>query len=177
MSVASLILWICASDEAVVLKVSVKVERPFVRLIDLVEAGPAWDRVRSRLEGVYLGRVPEGGRVRTVTVDAIRRQMEYMGIDAAGVRFSRECVLVMGPSGRMGCPPRASAAPAGAKPECVVRRRSVVRAAASSYEVDARALEDGAAGEEISLEYVSSGRRFRGRVVDAGRVEVVEVGR
>jgi flagella basal body P-ring formation protein FlgA len=58
-----------------------------------------------------------------------------------------------------------------------IRRGDVVRAVSSGFEVDARALEDGAPGQEILLEYAASKRRLRARVADAGRVEVAEVGR
>ena len=88
------------------------------------------------------------------------RQMEYRGLDPARFRFSREEVEVRGP-GR-------------AEAKAVVRSRSLVRAVSPHYEVDARALGGGAVGDEILLEYVSTRHRFRGRVLDAGRVEVVE---
>ncbi|HZE99380.1 MAG TPA: flagellar basal body P-ring formation chaperone FlgA [Planctomycetota bacterium] len=58
-----------------------------------------------------------------------------------------------------------------------VRKGDLVRAVSSGYEVDARALEDGAAGQEIALEFASSKNRLRGRVVDASRVDVLESAR
>ena len=53
----------------------------------------------------------------------------------------------------------------------------MVRAFSSGYEVDARALEDGSAGQEIGLEFVSSKNRVRGKVANASRVDVGEAGR
>jgi len=58
-----------------------------------------------------------------------------------------------------------------------IRKGDVVRAFSSGYEVDVRALEDGSAGQEIGLEFVSSQNRVRGKVVNASRVDVVEAGR
>ena len=59
----------------------------------------------------------------------------------------------------------------------VVRKGDVVRAVSAAYEVDARALEDGVAGQEIGLEFTSSRNRVRAKVADAGRVDVVEAAR
>jgi flagella basal body P-ring formation protein FlgA len=59
----------------------------------------------------------------------------------------------------------------------VVRKGDVVRAVSAAYEVDARALEDGVAGQEIGLEFTSSRNRVRAKVVDAGRVDVAEAAR
>ncbi|HEX7897402.1 MAG TPA: flagella basal body P-ring formation protein FlgA [Planctomycetota bacterium] len=53
----------------------------------------------------------------------------------------------------------------------VVRRGDVVRLTSAAYEVDARALEDGAVGREIDVEIAASKVRARGRVAAAGRVE------
>jgi flagella basal body P-ring formation protein FlgA len=58
-----------------------------------------------------------------------------------------------------------------------IRKGDVVRAFSSGYEVDVRALEDGSAGQEIGLEFVSSRNRVRGKIVNASRVDVVEAGR
>jgi flagella basal body P-ring formation protein FlgA len=53
----------------------------------------------------------------------------------------------------------------------VVRRGDVVRFTSTAYEVDARAMEDGAVGREIDVEIAASKARARGRVAGAGRVE------
>jgi len=58
-----------------------------------------------------------------------------------------------------------------------IRKGDIVRAVSSGYEVDARALEDGSAGQQINLEFASSRNRVRGTVVDASRVDVVEASR
>jgi flagella basal body P-ring formation protein FlgA len=58
-----------------------------------------------------------------------------------------------------------------------IRKGDVVRAFSSGYEVDVRALEDGSAGQEINLEFIASGNRVRGKVVNASRVDVGEAGR
>lgn len=63
------------------------------------------------------------------------------------------------------------------KPRPVVRKGDLVRASASGYEVDVRALADGAPGREIEVEFLTSKRRLRARVADAGRVGIVEEGR
>ncbi len=52
-----------------------------------------------------------------------------------------------------------------------IRRGDVVRLVCAAYEVDARALEDGAPGREIEVEIAASKARVRGRVAGAGRVE------
>lgn len=163
MSLAFCLLAAVAPGDALELRESVRLEGRFVRLIDLVDASALGETDRSGLSRVYLGRVPEAGRARIITAEAIRRQMEYRGLDPARFSFSREEVEVRGP-GR----PEAGTR----RPEPAVRNRSLVRAVSPDYEVDARALQDGAVGDEILLEYASSQRRFRGRVLESGRVEV-----
>ena len=59
----------------------------------------------------------------------------------------------------------------------VVKKGDIVRAVSSGYEVDVRALEDGAPGQEIGVEFVSSRNRVRARVAGASRVDVVEASR
>lgn len=59
----------------------------------------------------------------------------------------------------------------------VVRKGDVVRAVASGYEVDAKALADGAAGDVISLEFVASRRKLRATVLSAAKVRVSEESR
>jgi len=59
----------------------------------------------------------------------------------------------------------------------VVKKGDIVRAVSSGYEVDARALEDGAPGQDIGVEFVSSRNRVRARVAGASRVDVVEASR
>jgi flagella basal body P-ring formation protein FlgA len=52
-----------------------------------------------------------------------------------------------------------------------VRRGDLVRLTSAAYEVDARAMEDGAVGREFDVEVAASKARARGRVAGAGRVE------
>lgn len=59
----------------------------------------------------------------------------------------------------------------------VVKKGDLVRVISSSYEVDGRALEDGAVGQEISFEFAGSRNRLRAKVVQAARVEVTEAAR
>lgn len=61
--------------------------------------------------------------------------------------------------------------------KALVKKGDVLRAVSAGFEVDARALEDGAAGQEIGLEFVISRNRLRGRVVSNARVDVVEASR
>jgi len=61
--------------------------------------------------------------------------------------------------------------------KAIVKKGDVVRAVSTGYEVDARALEDGASGQEIGLEFITSRNRVRGRVAEFGRVDVVEASR
>jgi len=71
----------------------------------------------------------------------------------------------------------AAITPADLRLKPIVRKGDVVRASSAAYEVDARALEDGVAGQEIGLEFTSSRNRVRAKVVDAGRVDVAEAAR
>ena len=161
-----------APGDELALRESVRLGGRFVRLADLIEPSAANEAARAELAGVYLGRVPEAGRSRTVTAGEIRRQLEFLGLDPARFRFSREEVVVRGPGEAEARP--AAPAPRAARPGAAVRSRSVVRALSPDFEVDARALEDGAPGDEILLEFVPTRHRFRGRVVDAGSVDVIE---
>jgi len=71
----------------------------------------------------------------------------------------------------------AAITPAELRLKPAIRKGDIVRAVSTGYEVDARALEDGATGQEISLEFSSSKNRVRARVVSAARVDVVEASR
>lgn len=53
----------------------------------------------------------------------------------------------------------------------LVRKGELLRYVSASFEVDARALEDGAAGREIEIEIAGSKTKARGRVAGPGRVE------
>lgn len=275
--------------ETVSLKEKANVAGRWVRVVDLIHADAA---VRLRLADVYLGRAPEEGQTRTITLDEIRRELERRGLDPAefawrgdrvdvtvgdavlvddrrsavafalkrhlmeregeqvsvrvlqlqpatwpdGVeiaeiksrtlallsngtkvdivaRISRARDVVV--AARDLAPGRAidradlelkrmevdeTEQPAemgaliGAVPavrirqgaavtaaelrlKSVVKKGDIVRAVSSGYEVDVRALEDGAPGQEIGVEFVSSRNRVRARVAGASRVDVVEASR
>jgi len=71
----------------------------------------------------------------------------------------------------------AAVSPADLRLKPAIRKGDVVRAVSTSYEVDAKALEDGVAGQEIGLEFATSKNRLRAKVVDGTRVTVVETSR
>jgi flagella basal body P-ring formation protein FlgA len=285
--------------DTIALKEKANVSGRWIRIIDLVDADRTDSAARLRIADIYLGRAPEEGKTRTVTVEEIRHELERRGVDAsaftwrgervevsaglsaaseslrsavafeikrhlmereAGLRADEVSVRVVQlqpDSCPEGCevaeikarggayvallsngskidvvarifrvrdaafaardlaPGRAiekgdleikrvevaederpmelgtliGAVPAvrirqGAtvsavdlRLKAVVKRGDVVRAVSSGYEVDARALEEGATNQEISLEFVASRNRVRGRVVSGSRVDVVEAAR
>ena len=297
MLAAAVLIVFIPSNDVVVLKESARVSGRFVRLADLVETGTAAE--------IYLGRSPEEGRTRVVTVEEIRRELERRGMEPEAVTFVgkrievtrgeepptqelrralaleiKRRLLEKNPDDRAeeivvrivslrpeNVPPQcrivdvrergvlefslglvdseknaidaevvarvvrlreaafaareippgkhlergdlelrrveqdeddpasgaiaallgattavrisagARIAPAHLTVKAAVRKGDVVRAISSAYEVDARALEDGSAGQEILLEFVASKNRFRARVAGSARVEVVEEGR
>ena len=274
--------------EIIALKEKASVSGRWVRVLDLIDADAP---VRARLADVYLGRTPEEGMTRTITLDEIRRELERRGLDPAEYAWRGDRVDVTGGSAvsddrrdavafaikrhlmeRDGEPvsvrvlqlqpstwpdgvaiseiksrtiavlsngtkvevvariarmrdivvaardlapgraidradlelkrveidendqPAEMGALIGAVPavrirqgaavtaaelrlKSVVKRGDIVRAVSSGYEVDARALEDGAPGQEIGVEFVSSRNRVRARVAGASRVDVVEASR
>jgi flagella basal body P-ring formation protein FlgA len=297
-TLALLVLTLLETD-TIALKEKASVGGRWIRLIDLVDAERSDAAARLRIADIYLGRAPEEGKTRTVTLDEIRRELERRGVDPAAFAWRGERVDVSsGPpaaseplsasiafeikrhlmereaglradevrvrvlqlqpeTGRDGAdvveikargagyvallsdgtkidvvarilrvrdavfavrdlaPGRAIdradlevkrvevseeerpadvAAFVGAVPavrirqgaavtaadlrlKAAVKRGDVVRAVSSGYEVDARALEDGAPGQEISLEFVTSRNRLRARVASGTRVDVVEAAR
>lgn len=272
--------------ETISLKEKANVSGRWVRVIDLIDAEAG---TRRRLADIYLGRAPEEGQSRTVTLDDIRRELERRGLDPAefawrgdrvevtvaqvddrrpavafaikrhlmereggpvsvrviqtqpatwpdGVeiaevksknlvvltngakvdvvaRLSRARDLVVAARdlvpGRaidrsdlelkrvemddeehpaelgalIGAVPAvrirqgAAVTAADLRLKSVVKKGDIVRAVSSGYEVDVRALEDGAPGQEIGVEFVSSRNRIRAKVSGAGRVEVGEASR
>ena len=281
-----LALVLMLGPDTVALKEKASVSGRWVRVIDLLD-----DRTdaaaRLKIADVYVGRAPEEGKSRTITVEEIRRELERRGIDpaaytwrgdrvevtlgAAGsealrsalaleikrhlkdvtsvrilqvrpeaegdvvevkpkgagyvatlstgakidvmVRIFRTVDVVFAvrdlPPGRaidradlelkrvemsedekpvemsslIGAVPAvrirqgAAVTMADLRLKAVVKKGELVRAVASGYEVDARALEDGASGQEIGLEFVTSRNRVRGRVSSHERVDVVEASR
>jgi flagella basal body P-ring formation protein FlgA len=273
--------------ETISLKEKANVAGRWVRVIDVIDADAG---TRRRLADVYLGRAPEEGQSRTITLDEIRRELERRGLDPAefawrgdrvdvtvgvpvddrrasvafaikrhlmeregeqvsvrvlqlqpatwadGVEIAevkskslvvlsngtkvdvvarlarvRDLVvaardLVPGraidradlelkrvemddeehpaeigaligavPAVRIRQGAAVTAAELRLKP--VVKKGDIVRAVSSGYEVDVRALEDGAPGQEIGVEFVSSRNRIRAKVTGAGRVDVGETSR
>ena len=76
---AAVLMVFIPSNDVVVLKESARVSGRFVRLADLVETGTAAE--------IYLGRSPEEGRTRVVTVEEIRRELERRGMEPEAVTF------------------------------------------------------------------------------------------
>jgi len=272
--------------DTIALKDQASVSGRWVRVIDLLDDRTA-AAARVRIADIYLGRAPEEGKSRTITLDEIRRELERRGIDPSAyawkgdrveVTLGAACsealrsalaleikrtlkdvssvrilqirpeaegeVVEVKPKGAgfiatlstgaridvvariyrnvdvafavRDLPPGRSidradlelkrvemaddekpvdmAALIGGVPaarirqgaavtlsdlriKAVVKKGEVVRAVSSGYEVDARALEDGAPGQEIGLEFITSRNRVRGRVAEFGRVDVVEASR
>jgi flagella basal body P-ring formation protein FlgA len=297
-TIALLVLTLLESD-TIALKEKATVSGRWVRVIDLVDADHSDAAARRRIADVYLGRAPEEGKTRTITLDEIRRELERRGVDPAafswrgdrvevssglsaaseplsraiafeikrhlmereaGLRADDVSVRVLQlqpetcPDGadvveiksrgagyvalmstgaridvvarifrvrdgvfaardlipgraidradleikRVELPeeerPADVATLVGALPAVRIRQGAavtiselrlkpaikkgdVVRAVSSGYEVDARALEDGAPGQEIGLEFVTSRNRLRAKVASGTRVDVVEVSR
>jgi flagella basal body P-ring formation protein FlgA len=293
--IAALLLALVGTD-TIALKEKASVSGRWVRVIDLVDAERSDAAARLRIADIYLGRAPEEGKTRTVTLDEIRRELERRGVDPssfawrgervevsagvpvesgllraavafeikrhlmereAGLRADEVSVRVLQltpetdgevadvkPRGtgylavlsngtkidvvarvyrvrdavfaardlapgraidradleikRVELPedehPADVATFIGAVPALrirqgaavtandlrlkpAVKKGDVVRAVSSGYEVDARALEDGAPGQEISLEFVTSRNRFRAKVASGTRVDVEEASR
>jgi len=297
-TIALLLLTLLESD-TIALKEKATVSGRWVRVIDLVDADRSDAAARLRIAEIYLGRAPEEGKTRTVTLDEIRRELERRGIDPAAFAWRGDRVEVSAglaaasePLSRAvafeikrhlmereaglradevsvrvlqlqpeSCPdgvdvveikprgaafvallsngtkvdvvarisrmrdvvfaardlapgraidradlelkrveiseeehPAEPAALIGAVPavrirqgaavamsdlrlKAVVKKGDVVRAVASGYEVDVRALEDVAPGQEIGVEFVSSRNRVRAKVAGGSRVDVVEASR
>jgi flagella basal body P-ring formation protein FlgA len=297
-TIALLVLTLLGPD-TIALKQKATVSGRWVRVLDLVDAERSDAEALLRLSDIYIGRAPEEGKIRTVALDEIRRELERRGVDPAGFVWRGERVEVSSglPAGSEPlsraiafeikrslmereaglrtdevsvrilqlqpgtCPegvevaeikargagyvalmsngttidvvarilrvrdavfaahdlapgraidradleikrievpdedrPADVSALVGAVPAIrirqgapvtagelrlrpAVRKGDVVRAVSSGYEVDARALEDGAPGQEISLEFVTSRNRLRAKVASGARVDVVEASR
>jgi flagella basal body P-ring formation protein FlgA len=297
-SLALAVLTLIGAD-TIALKEKADVSGRWIRVIDLVDADRSDSAARLRIADIYLGRAPEEGKTRTVTLDEIRRELERRGVDAsaftwrgdrvevsaglsaaseslrsavafeikrhlmereAGLRSDEvsvrvvqvqpetcpegcevveikargagyvaqlsngakidvvaritrvrdaafavrdlapgraieksdlemkrvemaederpmEMALLIGSVPAVRIRQGAAVSAADLRLKSVVKRGEVVRAVSSGYEVDARALEDGATGQEIGLEFVASRNRLRGRVVSGARVDVVEASR
>ena len=158
----ALALLAALSGETLELRATARVEGRYVRLADVV-AGP----LPEALAGVYLGRSPAKGRARVLSADDVRRELAWRG--HGGVAVRGDAVRVEnGPDAVLEDEVRVS------RGRAVVKAREIVRAAGVAFDVDARALEEGAEGKIIVLEHLATGAKFKGRVAGAGRVEVVE---
>ncbi len=298
MSLALIVLLLGGAD-TIALKEKASVSGRWVRVLDLIDADRTDSATRLRVAEIYLGRAPEEGQIRTITVEEIRRELERRGVDPSAYSWRGEKVDVTSglapasePLSRAiafeikrhlmeresglrsdevsvrivqlrpeSCPdgcevaeikPRgggyvallsngmkvdvvarilrvrdavfavrdlapgraieksdlevrrvemaedehpaelgaflgavpaakirqgAALTSADLKLKSVVKKGDLVRAVSTGYEVDARALEDGASGQEISLEFATSRNRLRARVVNGSRVDVVEASR
>ena len=305
MTLAFLVLSILAGNDTVVLREKAKVSGRYVRLAELVDADRTGDAARAQVADIYLGRAPEEGQARVISLDEIRRELERRGIDPEAFTFvgreievtrageaaldglrraiafeikrhvleqasggradetvvrllslhpedvspdcevaeikargpsdfavvlvdpakkrievavvarilrtrevafaareinpgktveradlelrrvessdeesaSGELATLVGATATVRIRKGAKVSLSDLKLKAVVRKGDIVRACSSSFEVDARALEDGAPSQEISLEFVTSKNRLRAKVAGSARVEVVEVGK
>lgn len=294
-----LILAILAGPSTVALKDKATVGGEWIRMTDLLDPDRTDARALERVADLYLGRAPDAGRTRIVTIEEVRRELERRGMDAAdfawwgdrvevssgapagsetlrkaiaseikrlllrqdprlrsdevSVRVVRlrpepakealsvaalkpgaagyvvtlsdgseieavagiSRVRLAGFAARELAPGRALEAgdvemrsvelpdgerplglsqlvgsvpqvrierggelvPAALRLRSVVRRGDVVRAVSSGYEVDARALEEGAVGQEIGLELLASRNRVKAQVASPSEAHVVEATR
>lgn len=151
------ILALALSNDALVLRERAEVEGRFIRLLDVVDASRLDDAARARYRDVFLGPVPPAGEARVLTADEIRRELDWRGLSTA---LSGEKVQVSGPGGGV------------VRTRSGVRRGDVVRAIGAAYEADARAVEAGAPGALVAIEFLATKMRARARVLGEGRVEV-----
>ena len=156
------VLLAALSGETLELRATARVEGRYVRLADVVV-----HPLPEALSGVYLGRAPAKGRARILSAEDIRRELAWRGhgsvaLKGEAVRVENGAEAVLEDEVRV------------ARGRAAVTAREIVRAAAEAFEVDARALEDGAEGKVILLEHLATGAKFKGRVAGAGRVEVIE---
>jgi hypothetical protein len=103
----TLLLALLVGGETLVLRESARAEGRYVRLLECVEADRLGEETRRLLADVYLGRVPEGGQVRAVTVEEIRRELDLRGIDPARFEFVGRRVEVTSAEGGPGTSRRA----------------------------------------------------------------------
>jgi len=67
--------------DTIALKEKANVSGRWIRALDLVDAERSDSAARLRLADIYLGRAPEDGKTRTITLDEIRRELERRGVD------------------------------------------------------------------------------------------------
>ncbi len=123
-------------------------------------------RILRIREAVYAARDLQPGR------KIERADVEIRRIEMSDDERSLDLDAVVGSTAAVRLRMGASITPAELRLKPVVHKGDMVRVVSTGYEVDARALEDGASGQEISLEFASSKNRVRARVVGADRAEV-----
>jgi flagella basal body P-ring formation protein FlgA len=205
------------------LKKEVGLTSRFIRLADLLIGDPKMDN----LTHIYLGRSPDQGESRTITVTQITYELRRRGIrplpsiqgeSVRVYRLNKVDPLNLKPvklhnvvvarrfipghatirrgdialeKRRLDCEPGQTFSDLESLPGCrtllrirkgeiltksmikprpVIRKRQIVRAKSRFFETDARALQDGAVGEVIKLQYVDTKVEFYGEVISEGRV-------
>jgi flagella basal body P-ring formation protein FlgA len=134
-----------------------------------IEAGVIARVLRTREAAFAVREIPAGKAIERADVEM--KTLEVSGLESG---YVHDLASLLGTPAAVRIR-RGQALSAGdLKLRPVVRKGDVVRAVSATFEVDARALEDGAAGQEIALEFVASRNRARGKVADSGRVEVVK---
>jgi len=81
------VLTLLSAGDTVVLKEKARVSGRYVKLADLVDADRTGDGARAQIADVYLGRAPEDGLTRTITLAEIRRELERRGVDPEAFTF------------------------------------------------------------------------------------------
>lgn len=80
---ALLVLGVASTGDALVLREQARVGGRWVRLLDLVDADRSGPAACQRVGEVWLGRSPEEGSARIITVVEIHRELERRGLDPA----------------------------------------------------------------------------------------------
>lgn len=77
----SFLVYSFASADELVLKKEAELSAKFVNLLDLVEANPETVSKLPKTKNVYLGFAPAEGDWRFITVEEIKRELEWRGLD------------------------------------------------------------------------------------------------
>jgi flagella basal body P-ring formation protein FlgA len=126
---------------------------------------------RAREVAVAAREIPAGKAVERADLEV--RRVEVADED----RGTPDLAALLGARTRARVAKGAAVMAADVRTKPVVRKGDLVRAISPRFEVDARATEDGAPGEEISVEFPTTKNRVRAKVAAAGRVEIEEGGR
>jgi flagella basal body P-ring formation protein FlgA len=166
---------------------------------DSLPAGLEFSGVRARAGGFQVGAVDPSGKPVDLLVEAqvLRRRevafarreisagrkigredLEFRRLDVSGEEgYGVDAEALIGAASAVRIPAGSPLRAADLKLKMAVRKGDVVRAVSPGYEVDVRVLEDGAPGQEIDAEFLSSRRRLRARVIDGTRLDVAGEGR